>query len=46
MNLKYTDLKGGFLAAVQELSSVHSLGGNEEFLTCLELVRISEMNDG
>lgn len=31
------------LSAVQKLSGVHALRGNEQFLACLELVRVTEV---
>jgi hypothetical protein len=34
------------LSAVQELSSEHTLGGNEQLLAQLEAVRITELNNG
>lgn len=35
-----------FLSTVQELASVHALGGDKEFLSGFEFVRISEVYDG
>merc|ERR1712168_1481974 len=40
-----SDLKGGFLSTVDELSRVHAFGSNEKFLPQLELVWITEGDD-
>lgn len=43
-SVKLTNFKGSFLAAVDELASVQTLGGDEQLLTCLELVRVTEVD--
>merc|ERR1712168_1442694 len=40
-----SDLKGGFLSTVDELSRVHTFSGDEEFLAKFELVRVTERNN-
>lgn len=44
--MRLTDLERGFLSAVEELSGVHALGGDEELLAHLELVGVSKVDHG
>ena len=46
VNNQHTDLEVSFLSTVHKLSGVHAFGCNEQLFAGLELVGVSEVDEG